>query len=54
MDVKEKEIKYDKCISCGQLTNEPIYKDITLRDNYIEGAGQLCPTCAAELDNPSR
>ena len=53
MDIKDKEIIYDMCISCGETTEEPIDKDINYRDNYIEGAGQLCKTCAAELDNPS-
>lgn len=52
MDIKEEKI-YDKCVNCGALTKEPIGKDINFRDNYIEGAGQLCETCAAELDNPS-
>jgi len=53
MYIKNKEIKYDKCVNCGETTNEPINKDISLRHYYIEGAGQLCETCAAELDNPS-
>ena len=53
MDIKNKEIIYDKCVNCGETTKEPIDKDINYRNNYIEGAGQLCETCAAELDNPS-
>lgn len=52
MDIK-KEQEHDKCVNCGALTKEPINKDINFRDNYIEGAGQLCETCAAELDKPS-
>lgn len=52
MDIKEEPI-YDKCVHCGALTKELISKDINFRDNYIEGAGQLCESCAAELDNPS-
>ena len=53
MDIKDKEIIYDKCIHCQQTTDEPIDKCIDFRRNYIEGAGQLCNTCATELDNPS-
>ena len=53
MDIKDKEIIYDKCVSCGETTKEPIGKDINYRDNYIEGAGHLCETGSAELDNPS-
>jgi hypothetical protein len=52
MDIKEEQV-HEKCVSCGALTKELINKDINFRDNYIEGAGQLCETCAAELDNPS-
>ena len=54
MDIKDKEVIYDKCVSCDKTTKEPIGKDINYRDSYIQGAGQLCETCAAELDNPSR
>jgi recombinational DNA repair protein (RecF pathway) len=52
MDIKEEQI-YDKCVQCGASTKEPINKDINFRYNYIEGGGQLCESCAAELDNPS-
>ena len=52
MDIKDNHI-YEKCVSCGEITDERIDRDINFRRNYIEGAGQLCETCAAELDNPS-
>jgi hypothetical protein len=53
MDIKDKEIIYDKCVQCQQITDEPIDKHTDFRYNYIEGAGQLCNACAAELNSPS-
>jgi hypothetical protein len=39
----------EKCINCGAET--PYLKNlpIDLRENYIEGAGQLCKTCFDKL-----
>ncbi len=39
----------EKCIICHRETNIPCDTPIELRDNYIEGAGQLCPECALRL-----
>jgi hypothetical protein len=35
----------EKCINCGAET--PYLKNIPIdfRENYVEGAGQLCKTC---------
>ena len=42
---KNKE-KFERCCRCKQITNIPINTPIDFRDNYIEGSGQLCETCA--------
>ena len=47
--MKEEEKKtteeYDICVSCGAETSYKKGDDVTLRHNYIEGAGQLCLEC---------
>jgi len=35
----------EKCVSCGAETNVPVNQHIDFRKHYVEGAGQLCPTC---------
>lgn len=47
----------ERCIICHRETNIPCDTPIELRDNYIEGAGQLCSECALrqiseQLQNP--
>lgn len=39
------EDKTEHCVLCGNETPYTIYDEIDLRDNYIEGAGQLCSNC---------
>ena len=41
----EEENEIEICISCGKETSYKKGDDVTLRHNYIEGAGQLCPDC---------
>lgn len=36
---------YEQCITCKVETNIPKKLDVSLRSNYIEGAGQLCQKC---------
>ena len=36
----------EKCIICHRETDVTCDTPIELRDNYIEGAGQLCLECA--------
>jgi NMD protein affecting ribosome stability and mRNA decay len=43
--MKNCEIKTEKCVNCGAETNVPIDLHIDLRENYVEGVGQLCPKC---------
>jgi hypothetical protein len=35
----------EPCVKCGKLTPYVISDDISKRDFYIEGAGQLCEEC---------
>lgn len=41
--------KYDKCVLCGKITDEPEGRNISFRNNYVEGVGQLCYECAHKL-----
>ena len=41
----------DKCISCGTETVYEVSTHVDLRVNYVEGAGQLCQTCADKTYN---
>jgi hypothetical protein len=39
-------IKNEVCVLCGEELNILINTNIENRENYIEGAGQLCKNCA--------
>ena len=41
----EEENEIEICVSCGKETKYKKDDDITQRQNYIEGAGQLCLEC---------
>tara|TARA_R110002020_G_scaffold147195_10_gene322447 strand:+ start:607 stop:786 length:180 start_codon:yes stop_codon:yes gene_type:complete len=41
----------DLCISCGEESDYSYYTHIDYRIGYIEGAGQLCKKCYANMDN---
>ena len=43
--------QFEKCVFCGKTTNVPVGTPIELRTNYIEGAGQLCARCMAEVNS---
>lgn len=43
--------QFEKCVFCGKTTNVPVGTPIELRTNYVEGAGQLCSKCMAEVDS---
>lgn len=38
----------DKCVNCGLETPYEESTHIDLRNNYVEGAGQLCEACMAK------
>lgn len=42
--------KLDKCVLCGADTPYSTNISVELRENYIEGAGQLCSECANKLN----
>ncbi len=40
-----KSVNYEKCVLCRKVVSIDKSTHIDLRDNYIEGIGQLCPDC---------
>jgi hypothetical protein len=42
-------IEMEVCSCCGKQTDVPINQHIDLRENYVEGAGQLCGECYNKL-----
>jgi len=38
----------EKCVYCNSITPYKKSDDISIRDYYVEGAGQLCITCFFE------
>ena len=43
------EIEYERCVSCGEMTDVPVHRVIQKREFYLEGAGQLCIKCGYRL-----
>ena len=41
----------EKCVICGNETEYYLTTPIDFRENYIEGAGQVCPSCANRVNN---
>lgn len=37
--------EFDKCVLCGKLTDVKKTTHIDLRPHYVEGVGQLHPSC---------
>jgi len=35
----------DICVSCGKETAYEISTHVDMRNGYVEGLGQLCPSC---------
>ena len=44
----KKEDKYDSCVVCGAKTRFKKTTPLEMRSDYLPGAGQLCPRCAAQ------
>lgn len=40
---------YERCVLCWEITDVPKRLPINLRENYIEGQGQLCRDCYYQL-----
>lgn len=39
----------ERCVLCGRTTDIYVGTPVDMRNCYVEGAGQLCPDCWAEL-----
>jgi hypothetical protein len=44
-------VEMEVCSYCGERTNVPVNQDVDLRENYVEGAGQLCGECYNKVYN---
>jgi len=45
----DRKIKLEKCVLCDGDTDIAEDTPIDLRKYYIQGAGQLCPSCYEEI-----
>lgn len=45
----KKVVEMDNCVNCGKETIYPKNLNIDCRENYIEGAGQLCKECYTRI-----
>lgn len=48
--VTDKSVEKEKCVLCGVETDIPRDLHIDFRYGYIEGVGQLCKSCALQMD----
>lgn len=48
-NVKYRNNAMEECVSCGISTDTPVHLDVSLRTTYVEGAGQLCPSCFSKI-----
>lgn len=46
---EKSKIEHDKCVNCGKETEYPKDAHVDFRDDYIEGAGQLCKDCRKKI-----
>ncbi|MBQ7800160.1 MAG: hypothetical protein IJ370_06680 [Oscillospiraceae bacterium] len=49
MRKNDKNLQYEKCVMCGEVTDIPVTLPIGQRKNYVEGLGQLCISCKSRL-----
>lgn len=52
--IESNENEFDCCVSCGEKTPYKKTDHINNRENYVEGAGQLCAKCHSEIYKLSR
>jgi len=45
IDFEVSQDNYEICISCSTITDIPKNTHTTLRQNYVDGCGQLCNKC---------
>ena len=43
--------EFEHCVLCGKEISVEKDLPLSLRKNYIEGCGQLCDTCAEEINS---
>ena len=48
-----KSMNYEKCVLCRRVVSIDKNTHIDLRDNYIEGIGQLCRDCYHKVEEDS-
>ena len=48
-----KSVNYEKCVLCRKVVSIVKSTHIDLRDNYIEGIGQLCRDCYYKVEEDS-
>ena len=41
--------RMERCVLCGRVTDVPVSCPVTARTHYVDGAGELCPACFAEV-----
>jgi len=47
--IQKHNIKMDKCVVCGKETEYVKNMHTDYRNNYVDGAGQLCEKCANKI-----
>ncbi len=40
---------YELCVLCGEVTDVRYETPVDIRKNYVQGCGQLCNACGADL-----
>lgn len=50
-DFEVERIEFETCVMCNVDTNVPKSMHIDFRNNYVEGAGQLCFNCYTKTLN---
>ena len=53
MQNEMKSVNYEKCVLCRKVVSIDKSTHIDLRDNYIEGIGQLCRDCYYKVEEDS-
>ena len=51
---RECDDEFEKCVACGRKTKVKKSENVEIREHYIEGAGQLCHECFAEISRSTR
>ena len=46
---RRKEIRMERCVVCGAVTDVPFDRPVAERTRYVSGVGELCAACCREL-----